>query len=101
MSNKDKILNQLNFSITKKEVQKGVNKLKNKKASGNDGIINEMIKSGIEILVAPLTKFFNSVLLSEIYPCLWRVNLLTPLHKKGNLNIPSNYRGIAVSSTIS
>jgi hypothetical protein len=40
-------------------------------------------------------------LLSGKFPNSWRTNTLTPLHKKGDPLLPSNYRGIAVSSNLS
>ena len=100
-SQKQKIFNELNFSVSEKEVSKAIKNLKNNKASGNDSIINEMLKSGHNVLLCPITKLFNLILISEIYPCGWRENLLTPIHKKGSLHITNNYRGIAVSSTMS
>ena len=33
-------------------------------------------------------------------PDSWRLSFLTPIHKKDDVNMPENYRGIAVSSNL-
>jgi hypothetical protein len=78
-----------------------IKRLKNGKASGTDGILNEMIKSSASKLLPLLAKLFNSILSNGFFPSIWRVNMITPLHKKGDKNNPSNYRGIAISSHLS
>ena len=37
----------------------------------------------------------------NLYPIQWRINTLTPIHKKGNRLATENYRGIAVGSNLS
>jgi len=100
-ANSDKCFNDLNFRITCQEVSNAINKLKCGKASGKDGILNEMLKAGHTELLPVLTKLFNIVLTSGCFPDIWRINMLSPLHKKGDNTCPENYRGIAVSSHIS
>ena len=39
-----------------------------------------------------------NILSSGSFPALWRENILTPVHKKGQTENPENYRGIALSS---
>ena len=95
------IFNQLNFRITDSEITRAILLLKNNKSPGTDGIINEFLKAGKEILLPCITKLFNSIFNSGIYPSSWRVNTLTPIYKKGDRNDPINYRGIAVSSSLS
>jgi anthranilate/para-aminobenzoate synthase component I len=43
--NKSKMFNELSFRITTSEIREAIKKLKNHKASGKNGILNEMIKS--------------------------------------------------------
>jgi exonuclease III len=99
--NKNKIFNDLNFKITPEEIQKAILKLKPKKACGNDGILNEMLKSSQNHVLPVLTKFFNLIINSGKYPDAWRINFLTPIHKKGSKTVVENYRGIAVGSCLS
>ena len=83
------------------ETANAINSLKINKAAGVDGIVNEMFKAGINSLLFPLHKIFNSVLTHGYFPKAWQTNTLTPLFKKGDQYDPKNYRGIAVSSSIS
>ena len=59
-----------------------------------------MLKAGIATLTPLLNKLFNQILGSGHYPDSWRINTLTPLHKKGSTQITTNYRGIAVGSNL-
>ena len=97
-TNKDKIFNKLNFSITNDEISSAIRKLKRGKACGPDLILNEMLKAGQHFLLPTIHKLFNKILLNAEFPSSWRTNFLTPLHKKGNASDPANYRGIAVGS---
>ena len=46
-------------------------------------------------------KLFNSIFTTGCFPEAWRSSTLTPLHKKGSMHEPGNYRGIAIGSSIS
>lgn len=86
--------------ITEPEISSAIHTLKNNKSPGLDQITNEMLKCGKNILCKPLHKLFNSVLSSGIYPAAWAKGYITPLHKKGNIRDPNNYRGITISSSV-
>lgn len=96
--NKNSVFNNLNITISPDEVSSAIHKLKRGKACGPDLILNEMLKVGHEVLLPALHKLFNKVLSNAEFPNSWRTNFLTPIHKKGDRNDPSNYRGIAVGS---
>ena len=98
--NQGSVFNELSFSISDDEIRKAIAKLKNSKASGSDFILNEMLKVGSDLLLPTLLKLFNKVLSLGKFPDSWRCSLLTPLHKKGDKSVPSNFRGIAISSNI-
>lgn len=95
-----KVFNELDFIITEAEISKALRSLKNNKASGFDGIINEMLKHGQSQLLGCLVKLFNSVLSSGIYPTQWGQGYINPLHKKGAKDDPANYRGITINSCV-
>ena len=91
----------LNSSITVKEIHEHISKLKMKKATGLDGIHNEMLKHGRFYLVPLLHKLFNNIFSSGIFPPQWNLGLIIPIYKnKGDPNLPSNYRGITLSSCL-
>lgn len=96
----DIINNELNYNITNDEIKLCIKKLKNKKSSGADYILNEMIKAGKEQILPILLKLFNKIFSSRTFPTVWQNNTLTPIFKKGDPSNPSNYRGIAVSSAL-
>jgi hypothetical protein len=57
--------------ITIKEIKFVLNKLKNGKAGGPDGIINEVIKYSCNITLKSVAKLFNLILKSGHYPKQW------------------------------
>ena len=82
------------------EIHKAIKNLKNKKAAGLDGIRNEMIKTSSSFIKYPLEKLFNLILQSGTFPTSWSNGIITALHKTGNKDDPSNYRGICISSCL-
>ena len=94
------IFNELDNRITEKEVTKSLRLLKNGKASGVDLISNEMLKAGSTILLPVLCKIFNLTLSNGHFPSTWAQGHIMSIHKKGDINDPSNYRGITLSSCL-
>ena len=88
----------LNKAISSHEVSSIINSLKSGKASSTDMISNELLKCLDLNHINFLTKLFNSCLNHSIYP--WNESIISPLHKKGDVSNPDNYRAIAVSSVI-
>jgi len=95
------IFNELNYSISDNEIIKGMRKLKTKKAVDLDGVLNEVIKRSPLKMFTLIKRVFNLILLHSIYPDNWRSNVLSPIHKKGDLLDTGNYRGIAIGSNLS
>lgn len=99
-NNMSSVFNELNFSITTTEITTAISKLKKAKACGPDGILNEMLKVGSPLILPYLQRAFNKILSSGIFPDQWRCSFLTPVHKRSDASVPSNYRGIAVGSNL-
>ncbi len=91
----------LDYIISPKELEKAIKKLKNGKSTGPDSIRNEMIKKGGDNLHRTLNTLFNRILMSGIYPAAWQKSTITPIYKSLDPNNPTNYRGVAVSDTLS
>ena len=91
---------ELDNPISIEEIDKAIEKLKNKKAAGLDGIRNEMIKTSSRFIKYPLEKLLNLILQYGIFPRSWSNGIITALHKSGNKDDPSNYRGICISSCL-
>lgn len=92
--------NELNCTITEKEIGTCAKILKNKKAASVDKIKNEMIKNSIGNLSQVYRKLFNLIIESGNFPNSWCEGSITPIFKSGVLSDPSNYRGICVSSCL-
>ena len=89
---------ELDNPIWIEEIDKVIKKLKNKKTARIDGIRNEMVKTSSRFIRYPVEKLYNLILQSGIFPTSWSNGIITALHKSGNKNDPSNYRGICISS---
>ena len=50
----------------------------------------------IDTLLLVISKLFNRLFLNGIVPSCWSQSILVPLHKKGDIIIPDNYRGISL-----
>ena len=68
----------LNSNITTEEVLKAAKSLKNGKAGGPDGILNEMLKISCIYNTTAYVNLFTTILKSGIYPELWRENYIKP-----------------------
>ena len=97
---KVKHFDKTDFKIKEQEVMNCIKLLKNKKAAGLDGVLNEMIKHSTSSLLPTYTKLFNDILLCGYYPDQWKEGYITPIYKKGNEYDTNNYRGITIMSNL-
>ena len=85
------------FKPTNRVVVMGViQELSSSKAAGYDNIPVRLVKDGAGIIADPLAKLFNISISSGGYPTLWKYGQVTPVFKKGDENLKSNYRPITV-----
>ena len=90
-----------NSPVSADEVSKGIAQLKNKKASGNDSISNEIIKTGSSTILPFLVTLFNTILETKSYPEDWSCGIVTPIYKSGENGNPANYRSKTINSCLS
>ena len=94
-------LENLNRPFSLEELRESIQVLKNSKAAGIDGIVNEFLKNcplGMQMLIV---RWFNVVLDSGIVPENWCIGIITPIYKgKGARENPDNYRGITLLSCV-
>ena len=90
----------LNMPITISEVKQIIKRIKINKAPGDDQILPEMVKYGQPVILTALTKLFNIVLKSKVFPDNWNISLQSPLHKGGDPLDTNNYRGISLISCL-
>ena len=86
--------------IINSEIRSIIEKLKTSKCPGNDGILNEHLKTGLLQLTPMLTTLFNSILEKEEIPDQWLTNTITLIHKKGTRTDINNYRPISIMSNV-
>ena len=65
-----------------------------------DGIASIVIKKTSPALKTFLIMFFNLSLQTSQIPWQWKTGYITPCFKKGNKNIPKNYRPISQTSVL-
>jgi hypothetical protein len=83
--------------VTVKEVSKQLHMMKNGKAADSNGIVAEMLKMGGEKLQAIITDLFNEILVRKAEPPEeWKRTRIKVLFKKGDPQLPSNYRPISI-----
>ena len=97
--NIDETIN-IDHEITINEIEVHINKLKNKKAPGLDGILNEMLKFSNKELLRLYKELFNKIFISGKFPTKWNKSLTRLIHKGCSALNPSNYRGIALTSNL-
>ena len=92
----DTNIESLERNISEAEVYAAIRALKNGKAAGPDGIISEFFKNSASIVVPFLVKYLNKLFSLGLYPDAWSEAIIHPLFKKGDPNVPDNYRGISL-----
>lgn len=83
------------------EIQSLIVLLKNKSASGLDGITNQLLKYIGKHIMQPLTHIFNLSLASGVFPESWKVAVVSPIHKGGCWDDPNNFRPISLLNVFS
>ena len=90
----------LDYEITMEEMMKAKGILKPGKATGIDGISNEMIREALNIYPQAVLNVLNKLMGHGSGVPVWLTSLLLPIHKKGQVDDPDNYRGIALISCL-
>ncbi|CAG7827601.1 unnamed protein product [Allacma fusca] len=92
---------ELDRNISMEDFDSALGTLKNNKAPGTDKIPNEFLKNCHPNLKAEILVLFNSIWKTEQTPKKWSEIEMTTLFKKGDEQLPVNYRGIELINTIS
>ena len=84
---------------TREEVKAAVNRLKNNKAPGPDGIPSEILKKGYKCMENSIYELIVQIWNNETIPSCWAEALICPIHKKGDVQNCENSRGISLVNT--
>lgn len=71
------------------------------KGPGPDGIPPLFIKQCAASLALPASIIYNRSLSSGKFPEMWKLAMITPIHKSGSLHDAENYRGISILNCFS
>ncbi|KAF2355969.1 hypothetical protein FHG87_013272, partial [Trinorchestia longiramus] len=78
--------------FTVEEIEEQLSILNPYKSTGPDGLGPRILKETAEVINEPLTNIFNRSLETGTVPDDWKRANVTPIFKKGNKQIPNNYR---------
>ena len=98
--NKNISVDMLDEEILMTELEKAIKSLKTNKACGVDGILNEFLKHSPPSIKEAILMLFNVILKTGYFPEIWAKGEIVPVHKKGDVNDPSNFRGIFLVSCL-
>ena len=97
----NEINEEINQQISNEEILKATKRLRNNKSPGPDNVLNEHIKSTINLFLPIYSSLFNLILDTGIVPESWSVGDILPIYKnKGSVNLPENYRPITLLSCL-
>ena len=87
-------------AITVEAVEEILDSLNSNKAAGPDGVENRLLKE-CSVEVAPvLTRLFRKSIDEGEVPQQWKEAHIVPIHKSGSKAVMSNYRPVALTSSI-
>ena len=78
------------------EILSLIRNLNPNKATGSDGISGQMLLLCDNSVVLPLKIIFQNILISAIYPDMWKLANVIPIFKKGDKQLIKNYRPISL-----
>ena len=94
------MFHRLDTDVSLEEINKGIQQLKLSKSAGPDNYLNEYFIHGNTVLILYLQSLFNVIFKTGYFTETWSEWYIVPLHKKGSINNPENYRGITLLSVL-
>jgi hypothetical protein len=101
MCNKTPFENTVWKYVSTQEVKKIINSLKNSNSIGYDEITSRLLKLSASYIISPLTYIRNSALNTGKFPDRLKYATVTPIYKKGDICLMSNYRPISTLTAFS
>jgi len=87
--------------VSRNEIIKYVNQLKNSNSVGPDGISNIIIKKYHLLFLNPLIYIINLIFSTGVVPDHFKSSIVIPLHKSGSKRDCNNYRPISLTNNFS
>ena len=89
------------FSCDTRILIRIIKKLKNNSAPGPDNITAFFLKNIVANIASPLCNMYNKCLQEGFVPDEWKLAHIIPIFKKGDIQLPSNYRPVSLTSVLS
>jgi len=89
-----------NFTCSVRDVVKVILKLKGNSSPGPDGITSGFLKNVLALIANPLCKVFQKSIEEGVLPDDWKVAHIIPVYKKGDPQLPSQYRPVSLTSIV-
>lgn len=89
------------FPVSESELLNYINSLKPKRNQNKNSITVNLFKSAAPYLVGFLCRIINEAFSSGIFPNCLKQATITPVYKKGEQNLMTNYRPISILSFMS
>ena len=86
--------------VTPNEISNIIGNLRNTKQSIDKTPV-KLLKLAKDILAAPISDLVNSSYIKATFPRILKCALVTPIYKKGDRSLPSNYRPISILPPLS
>ncbi|VDP09672.1 unnamed protein product, partial [Schistosoma margrebowiei] len=82
----------LTVDFNQNDVLKALSTLNMEKSTGPDELHPKILRHIAQYIEAPLTVIFEMSLDQGVLPMDWKDAIVTPIHKTGSRQVPSNYR---------
>ena len=90
-----------NIKVCPRGVLKQLKSLNPNKSTGPDGIPPRVLKEMADVLATPLTNLFQMSLDKGVVPDDWKKANVSPIYKKGEKYLASNYRPVSLTCVVS
>ena len=87
--------------IRSRTARKFLGQLNMHSATGPDGIPSRVLRILSDVLAVPFAKLARCIVHCGIWPAIWTVHWICPLHKRKSIFDGENYRGIQLTAQIS
>ena len=91
----------MSVKTSAEEVRVLLRDLDEKKAVGPDSISPHLLRQCAEELAPPLATIFNNSFRSSMWPTMWKVSSVVPIHKKNSKSEVKNYRPVSLLPVLS
>lgn len=81
-------------------VENALSRVNAKKGPGPDKLSPYFIKQCASSLALPVSMLFNHSLQSGVFPAVWKMAAMVPIHKSGSVHEVENYRGVSILSCL-